>query len=324
MSADKKTVERIKRNQERMLKVSSGASELEAWLKDLLRAGLLQLPQQNAEWFDKMRAKMTDAQAPGLGNLVRALKELPYRDDDKWQSESIHIISRMFLLIEGIRRLDSLDANTQNDIRHLIGWPVNQKEVLEDTNSDNTSDNWLAVGRFIEMVDDITVQRNYLYGLQSGKVALQINFAFRTAPIATHLLPGGVYELDLTFVPSALPQRAIIRKSGEEKKYQPENIAMLPDFNTLLTQMARFRALYPWVEDYPFAVGDLSPLKYQNGFFIKDREGKLLEISAEFSVLRCLNLLACTGGRPHYLFVLFSKGKIIPLGIIGKKRYVLL
>lgn len=324
MSADKKAAERIKRNQERLLKVSSGAAELEIWLKDLLRAGLLQLPQQNEEWFEKMRLKMTDAQATGLGNLVRALKELPFKNDEDWQSESIHIISRMFLLIEGIRSLEKLDSDTQADIRYLSGWSVNQKDILEDENAINTSDHWLLIARITEMADDITVQRNYLYGLHTGKFAVQINFAFRNTPISSNLTPGVVQEIELVFVPSALPLRAIIRKSGEEKNYIPEQIVLLPNFSALFETMAQFRGKYPWVEDYPFAVAEVSAMKLENCFFLKDREGKATEISADFDFLRCLNLLACTGGRPYDLFVLFSRGKLIPLGIIGKKRYVLL
>lgn len=324
MPEDKKSADRSKRNQERMLKVISGAAEMEIWLKDLLRSGILQLPQQNNEWFDKIRSRMTDAQATGLGNMVRELKELPYRKTDEWQSESAHIIAKLFLLVEGIRRLDELDAVTQADVRYLSGWSVNQKEILEDVNVTNISDQWLHIARMTELIEDITVQRNYLYGLRSGAFALQINFAFRYAPINSALFPGGVFEMDLAFVPSNMPLRAVIRKMGDEKSYLPEAIAMLPNFTALLAEMTRFRSKYPWADEYPFALTGISALQIDNAFFLKDKEGNCLSISDKFELMQCLHLLACTGGHPHDIFVLFSGGKIIPLGIIGKRRYVLL
>ena len=55
MDDDKKIAAKEKRGQERFLKVKNGAAEMEIWLKDLLRAGLLTLPERTSAFFDKIR-----------------------------------------------------------------------------------------------------------------------------------------------------------------------------------------------------------------------------------------------------------------------------
>ena len=324
MPAGKKTDDKYKRSQERLLKVRSGAAEMEIWLKDLLRAGLLQLPQKNADWFDHMRARMVDAQAPGLGNLVRNLKELSLQKEADWQSEAAHIIAKIFLLLEGIKKLERMDPKTEADVRYLSGWNVNQQEILDYPFNTNIFDHWLSVAVLTEMVEGLNVERNYLYGLKSGAFALHMNFAFRRKPEPSGLAAGKVFAADLTYVPSNLPLRTVIRKLGEEKSYSSEPMMLLPDFTALLAHMTLHRSKYPWVEEHPFAVAAVCPIKQGSHFLLKDREEKTMAIATEFDMKRCLNLLACTGGKPFNLFVLFSKGKIIPLGIIGQRRYVML
>jgi hypothetical protein len=50
----------------------------------------------------------------------------------------------------------------------------------------------------------------------------------------------------------------------------------------------------------------------------------LLTLSDDFEIAKWWNLLAISGGKSLTMFVLWKNEKIIPLGVLGKKRYVLL
>lgn len=316
-------MERMKRNQERLFKVQNGAAEMEVWLKDLVNSGLLTLQQKDADYFENMRSKMVDAQAPGLGNLIRELKEFQIQKNNSWQEESVHTISKMFLLLEGIKQLESLDSKSQNDIKYLVGWNVNQKEVLENPEAEVLSDNWLQIFRITEMIEDITVQRNWFYGLQSGRFALIINFAFRNATIETKLVPASTFAMELVFVPSNMPLRAFVRNMNIEIPYSPEGIVMHTNFEEILEKMSLHRSAYPWLEDHPFAISQVRPVVTDNKYFLIDLQNEALALPDDFDRTKCLHLLACTGSLAHDMFILIQKEKAIPMGIIGRKRYVL-
>ena len=101
MQENKKIEAKEKRVQERLFRVAAGVAEMEVWLKDLLCRGLLSLPEKETSYFEKIRARMVDAQATGLANLVRNLRDLNYYSGIAWQNEALDIIANMYLLIEG-------------------------------------------------------------------------------------------------------------------------------------------------------------------------------------------------------------------------------
>ena len=53
-------------------KVLNGIDELEIWLKDLLRNGLINIPERAYTLFDGIARRMVDAQAPGLANRLKS------------------------------------------------------------------------------------------------------------------------------------------------------------------------------------------------------------------------------------------------------------
>src|SRR5207244_102092 len=65
-------------------------------------------------------------------------------------------------------------AETQADIRALIGWTQSQEELLGKT---GVRDMWRVVGQEEEEEDRLRVQRTWLQGKESGRFALVLQFA---------------------------------------------------------------------------------------------------------------------------------------------------
>ena len=63
-----------KRQEKRHQKVLGGISDLEVWMKDLVRNGFLNVPERAYTLFDNMARRMVDAQAPGLAGRLRAME----------------------------------------------------------------------------------------------------------------------------------------------------------------------------------------------------------------------------------------------------------
>lgn len=311
-----------KRSQERFSKVEAGLSELEVWLQDLMRVGILSLPEREKSFFTSIRARMIDAQARGLGDLLRDLSQLEYNKGNLWQQQALEIIAKMYLLIEAFKRFDDLDILTQQDLKIAIGWNVNQKEVVENPDNEPIKDDWLLFHRSSELIEDITVQKNWFYGCNNGKFALVLYFSFRNLPIEHQLEWTKIANAELIFAPSALPIRAFIKSHElfqDDYDFQPRP---LPDFDALQETFATQMSQLAWLDEMPYLIAQATPLNIDNQYFIKDNKQNILPISKNIPPLVWLRFLAISGGRPISIFILKNSDGIIPLGVLDKKRFV--
>lgn len=54
----------------------NGIEDLETWMKDLVRNGLVNVPERADSLFENMARRMVDAQAQGLAGRLRAIEEI--------------------------------------------------------------------------------------------------------------------------------------------------------------------------------------------------------------------------------------------------------
>ena len=87
-----------KRKNERLAKVQAGVAELELWLKDLVRTGIISLPEKRNQYFSKTAARMIDQQAKGLANMVEELGEINYYNGSEWQNQALKQISKIYIV----------------------------------------------------------------------------------------------------------------------------------------------------------------------------------------------------------------------------------
>jgi hypothetical protein len=133
-----------------------------------------------------------------------------------------------------------------------------------------------------------------------------------------------VHELSLVDVPSALPTRALIKEQGNLVEDIALEVAALDNWASLQNAFAAMLNIYPWADEIPFLVKNLTPVFDENHFYLKDERNALLTLPNNFEIAKWWNLLAISGGKALTMFVLWKNEKIIPLGVLGKKRYVLL
>ena len=119
-----------KRQQARQNKVSDGIEELRLWLKDIVRNGILSIPDKGFAFFENMAKRMVDAQAPGLANMIRVLGESNFYAEG-WQSRFMDQLSSIYMVIEGYKNGANLQDTIQQDIRTWIGFTQSQEELKE-------------------------------------------------------------------------------------------------------------------------------------------------------------------------------------------------
>lgn len=307
-----------KRVAERERKVTAGLQELERWLEDLVRRGLAEAQVQPASYWDGIASRMVDAQAPGLARTLRELAGIP-ASGEGWPDRLLEQMSRLHLLIQGYRRIDSLETDTQADLRTRIGWPMKEDEVLAE--GEPVHDHWLILGQRTEQEERLRVQRTWLWGKASQRAALILQFAHGTAPLDASLVPGSAIPADLVFYPGALPLRALVK----ERRGGAEPLLEMPGDETVLEAAARCtQALShnPWIEQFPLAFQAVTPVRqpvgHQETWALRDMEGALLLLHPRWE--GGWQLLALSGGRPLGVFGEWDGDFLRPLSAWSEGR----
>jgi len=316
---------RGKTQQNRLASVIAGAEELELWLKDLVRIGLLELPNKTQSDFDRMAARMVDAKAPGLGGWVKTLGRLNYEEEAEWQHETLAILSKLFLLVRAIRNHDTLSPLWQQTIKNLSGWSQSAKELLADADAETLKDQWLVAGQEVEVTDDdITIQRNWLLGCTSNRQALVLNFGTKFTAIESTILPGTVIEGEFAFFPSIWPQRGAFKIQRRVKNDLDTQPAAFGSWQHIHTYRVEQLKIYPWLNDVVVILKDARLIKDSRHWIVCDTNKLYMPIVSSYDFSKILTWLAISGNRPTDMALAIRNNHVLPLGVFDNSNYKVL
>ncbi|WP_200835140.1 SWIM zinc finger family protein, partial [Parafrankia sp. Ea1.12] len=121
-----------RREASRAAKVDAGVAELARWLSDLAGEGLGAAQARPADWWRAAAARMVDAQAPGLAEMIHEAAQIAgsaARRPD-WPSRLVDRVGLLHLLCEGWARRADLPADVVAVLRDRIGFTVPVATVL--------------------------------------------------------------------------------------------------------------------------------------------------------------------------------------------------
>jgi len=321
---EKREQQKEKRFEDRVKLVDSGVKELEKWLHDIVKVGLLELPNKPPEDYKKLAARMVDAQCVGLAAWIRSLGNIDFSVPDVWQKESMHIIGKIHLLTQAWNNLTSFDNDMQMTVRNLIGWSQSSKDLMSDKDAKAIKDQWLILGEETEDLEDLSVQRFWLFGCHSGKAALILNFATQYSSFENKLIPGTIIEAELAFFKGSHYQRAIVRfqkRILEKIEKYPE---MPETFEKFLEIHTTDLCLNPWLNNQAYLIKDVRITKFNDNWYLSDNENKLILILKNLNEDRMMKWLLFSGNeKADAAFVLKGKN-IMPLGLFIHNQYILL
>jgi hypothetical protein len=303
-----------KRAERRDERVRSGVEDLERWLRDLVAAGLADASARARSSFEQIRARLVDTQAPGLARLVAGLADLPYAGE-RWPERMLIALGRLELLLEAYRRLDQLDPGRRAEVRSLVGFAATREDVLA---APAVPDQWSVLGRRLTVDDRMQVQRTWLWGHQTGRWALVLDFGVRGQSFEQSLVPGTRVEADLCFYPAAVPLRALV-KDGHRQVDRAGNVPTR-GVDGVLRAYAEALASNPWLEHFPVALGPVRPHLVQERWWMVDPTGARLPLDPGADA--GWRLLAISGGGPLPVFGEWDGFNVWPLAVFHAGRLV--
>jgi SWIM zinc finger len=303
-----------KRAASREAKVAAGLRDLELWLRDIARGGLAAVGSQPPNFWERTAARLVDAQASGVGRLVREMAGVP-ASGEGWEARLLERLGKLYLLTEGFKRIAELPEATQADIRALIGWTQNQDELLR---LDGTRDRWLVLGQRVEEEDRLRVQRVWLWGERSGRAALILHFAHGQQPLDASFVTGAAIDAELAFFPGAHPLRAIV-KQRHGAPAPPERISGYAKILDAHEAFTSAMAANPWLEKFPMSLLNVTPLRRGDAWFVRDAEGRALKLAPRFE--SGWTMLALSGGRGIDVFGEWDGDHLWPLSAFQENRF---
>lgn len=317
----KREKDKLKRENERLALVQAGATELELWLKDLLRSGFLSLPEKGSGFFDKTAARMVDAKATGLANMVKGFTKINFYNGTGWHSEVLAQAAGTFLLLESFKNIEKQTPSVQEDIRSLVGWSQKKAELLEDETGEKISDTWLVLNRLTEQEDDLTIQKHWLFGAKTSRFALILDFSYKNTPFSNLLVAGTWLDAELVFYPSNMPFRAVIKNQGATKAQFQTPISSSHNWQKAQEAFVEKLMLNAWADELPQILSQLTVAKHNDMWFLQDTEGGLMPINRLMSFEKMMQLLALTGGKALDMAVLRTQDTVVPLGVFVDNNY---
>lgn len=319
-----------KRAQSREKKVRAGLQELETWLHDLIRAGIATAQSQPYSYWDSIAARMVDAQAPGVARLIREMagasaQVFEVNSIASRESEMLWHLARLHLLLQGFARLEELSPEMQVEVRAQIGWTYNQDELLAQP---GVRDCWKVLSSRVQNEEKLRVSRTWLWGCQSERFALVLQFAHGSTPMASTFLPGTEIEAELCFFPGAYPLRAMMKDfSGASQTFSapPARATIAEAFDAYAQALAQ----NPWLTSFPISLKNVLPIIHNDGALWKlqdassecseDADKHEIRLSPTFE--NNWKLMAISGGAPLFIFGEWNGHTFLPLAAMADSRW---
>jgi hypothetical protein len=298
---------------DRRERMAAGVQALDRWMDDLVRGGLASLETAGSALWSRRARRLVDAQAPGLARWIGSLAAVP-GSGPVWPEVILGELGRIALLTEAFHRLDDLPSPLQADVLRHLGWALRKPEVLE--RGERVQDLWVVLGRAEEEDELLRTRRDWLAGVDSGRVALVLQFAHGTRGFDTVLDPGTMAEGELCFWPGANPQRALVVE-GLSSGVAVGSLPGHEDIEAFLDRVSAEIARDPWARRSGGALRQVIPLVRKDEWWLRDRRGRGLRLQMD----QPWTLLAISGGHPVDVAVEWDRRSLRPLAVVANGVY---
>lgn len=278
-----------KREAGRWKRIEGGTTELERWMADQLRRGLVKFGAGQRKDWESMAARMVDAQAPGLAPRVLEASALMGAGGTRY-GEVVECFGLLQLVCEGVRRRERLSPARLADLRAALGWPAEKDDVLAC--GEAVTDEWCVLGQLVtEPEVKLTERRVWLRGMASRRDALLQEFSYAGKPWERAWRTGTQQRAQLRFHAGSVPLRAIACEVGS---HAPATTTLADAADVAFDTASLAFANNPWLPVVPLVLDVATPFRNDAGWQLHTAAGTVpLRIDAADGWA----LLAFSGGH---------------------------
>ncbi len=304
------------RRVERAERMRAGLVELDRWLADRVRAGLAAGELADPATWDRVAARLVDAQCGGLANRVRRVAAR-VGQHSRWHEDVLEELAVLHALAQGAMRTSTLPEALADGVHAATGLTVTKDDVLAGVPS---TARWSVAGESRTREDRITVRRTWLChqapgdGARGGEPlttwAMLLDFGTVGNELVSEHRMGTSLHADVHWYPGATPLRALLGRVHE-----PPVAAATPLAHSVAGGVADAgwaMAREPWLERAPVLVA-ARPVPTGDGrWLLADGSGAVPVVPGFW---RLAELVAMSGGRPVTVMGELSADGVLPLTV---------
>ncbi|MEL6148278.1 MAG: hypothetical protein AAFR56_01535 [Chloroflexota bacterium] len=303
------------RHAQRLHQLQGGMQELELWLENLVRHGLVNPRVQTDEFWKSIADRMVDARAPAVASELTAIGNLGIHEEDRVEV-ALERLSRLYLLAKSFRRYDKLPPEAQADMRAATGWFDRPEEVSAEG---AVEDKWTIFAHDRTHVHErLREQRVWLYGKFTKRYALLHEFAFEDALFDTYLTTGSAFTGKLVFYPSQYPMRAYIQHIADEGNASTSTA--WESIHDCIQRYSEALSTNPWINEFPCMLQSVIPMPVDEGWALREEDGTYLPVLPDFADKWVL--LALSGGYPIQIGGTWNGASFYPMTAVAEQRWV--
>ena len=291
----------------RLERMRAGLEELSRWMNDQVSQGLSSLSGRYEEW-ERMAARMVDAQMPGVAARIRDAASWVDRGED-WPAVVLARLGELQLLAEAYARMERLSPAEQADVRAALGYLPDKETVL--SGDDRVTDMWKVIGVSEAEEDRLWRRRVWLYGRDSGRTALILDFSHGARLVEHVFLPGDDMRMTLAFYPGASPLRAVVADMPVSES-APEALPCRT-LDEALADMAARVAANPWQSPLPLFFGGARLVRGEQAWQLLCDDDRVMPLVLDDA--DAWNILARSGGRTLVVCGEWNGSTLLPAGV---------
>lgn len=315
--------QRDQRQLDRAERMRAGLHELDRWLADRIRTGLAAPALAEADTWERLAARLVDAQCGGLANRVKRVATR-VGQHARWHEDVLEEMAVLHALAQGALRTSTLSIDLADGVHAATGLTIHKDDVLAGVPS---TARWYVLGESRVREDKITVQRTWLAaqgpaadGGTATTWAMLLAFGAFGNEVTTEHHVGTEFQADVHWYPGAAPLRALVGRLHDE----PRLAAASPVAHTVAEAVGAAgwaMAREPWLERFPVVV-QVAPLPVGNGrWTLADHTGAIPIVPGFW---RLAEVVALSGGRPVVVMGELNADGILPLTVWADGGLVLL
>jgi len=303
-----------KRIEKRQNNIQVGLEELQRWLNDTLRHGLVR-SLEDAQAWQRMIKRLVDAQAQGLANWLQHCLDLRY-SIEQWQAPLLLSLANLQLLLTANEQRAHLPDILQADMEDLLGLTRNKETLLAQP---GITDSWWVMGKWSAQQAQIQVQRTWLWGATQQRWALLLDFAAPNQVLAIRPQEGQAIHGELVFYPGSWPVRALVKQQQSISSINPTALNQAcHSIAELYQQFSEILAQYPWLDRMPAGLQQVTPALIDEQWLLIDEQQHQIPIASNFRWQ--WELLALSGGLPMDILGEWNGTYFFPLTVISDER----
>jgi hypothetical protein len=181
-------------------------------------------------------------------------------------------------------------------------------------------DTWQVLARTYVEEEQLTIERNGLFGSKSGRFALLLQFFANTQVPELNLMPGTSVDAELVFYKGVKSNRALMKVQHSVGNFM--HPIFHDSFQTVLRYFSETTAVNPFLETLPVLVSEVVFSKQNHQCYLSDKNGDSVRVASTDA--RDVQLLAITGGKPCNMFLLASEKEFEPVSVWIDNQYIAL